>query len=742
MIPARFSFTFIFLMIVFLNQRSMAQNTIVIEDNSAIQNCIQIENEAAKPSAEILKKYLDQSFLNPFLVETESLNSNATIHLSITNPKNKKEENSFTIKSDNKDIFLEASNEKFLRYAVYTLLEQWGFRKFTATAFYYPKLNELTYPKNSVKTYRPSFDYRALYYPDAFDSDFREWHKLDWHPNDFSVWGHSFNTLLPAKDYFKSNPEYFAFSDGERRSESLCMTSDNALALIVKKMGKLIAENPNASFISVSQNDESIYCECDGCKLQNKKHGGPQGSLYYFLNKISRYFPQTKIATLAYQHTFSSPINLKIEPNIYTFLCPIELNRGKAIEKENSNEAFLKTIKEWQKVTANLYLWDYTVQFSNYLSPFPNIHTFSDNYKFFQENNIKGLFVQGYADVPGDFSELRQYLLSKLLWDDNVDINKTTADFLKGFYGSGEPFIAEYLNQLTQNQEQSNRTLDIYSGPIQKRNTLLSAVAMHQYDILIDKAAAAVREDATLSLRVKKLRLALEFVYFEQSKFYGLEKHGMFDLDKDGQKVVKEGLTERVKDFAKTCTELGIYELSEEGISPNTYYENWLAISKSVVHHLGEKLEVKYLSNPSPDYSGKGNYTLVNGIKGHNDHNINWTGWYGNNPEIEIISNGLDFNCLKINFLDNQRNWIFTPKSLKVFGYIENNWVLIKEVKASALVENYEVKSIQIVVSDSKLSGLEKIKIVVENQDDLPSWRYRKNKKPMVMIDEIEFYKN
>ena len=130
----------------------MAQTTIVINDDSAVQNSIQIKDEAAKYSAGILKKYLDKSFSNPFLLETESLNSHATIHLSITNPKNKKEKNSFTIRSDNKDIFLEASNEKFLRYAVYTLLEQWGFRKFTATAFFYPKLTELIYPKNSVKT--------------------------------------------------------------------------------------------------------------------------------------------------------------------------------------------------------------------------------------------------------------------------------------------------------------------------------------------------------------------------------------------------------------------------------------------------------------------------------------------------------------------------------------------------------------------------------------------------------------
>jgi hypothetical protein len=75
-----------------------------------------------------------------------------------------------------------------------------------------------------------------------------------------------------------------------------------------------------------------------------------------------------------------------------------------------------------------LYLWDYTVQYSNYLSPFPNIQTFSDNYKFFKKNNVTGIFAQGYADIPGDFQELRQYL-AKLLWDTTIDIQATTNDF-------------------------------------------------------------------------------------------------------------------------------------------------------------------------------------------------------------------------------------------------------------------------------------------------------------------------
>jgi hypothetical protein len=84
----------------------------------------------------------------------------------------------------------------------------------------------------------------------------------------------------------------------------------------------------------------------------------------------------------------------------------------------------------------------------------PNIQTFSDNYKFFKENNVTGIFAQGYADIPGDFTELRQYLLAKLLWDTTIDIQATTNDFLRGFYGKAA-YISEYLDLLSK----TNRNL-------------------------------------------------------------------------------------------------------------------------------------------------------------------------------------------------------------------------------------------------------------------------------------------
>ena len=80
------------------------------------------------------------------------------------------------------------------------------------------------------------------------------------------------------------------------------------------------------------------------------------------------------------------------------------------------------------------------------------------------------------------------------------------------------------------------------------------------------------------------------------------------------------------------------------------------------------------------------------------------------------------------------------PKQKAGKRYKNKKWNLITEKKFVNLIENYEVKTNEIEVTDKSFSTFEKIKLVVQNQEDLPSWRKRKNKKPMVMIDEIELY--
>nr|WP_315174559.1 DUF4838 domain-containing protein [uncultured Flavobacterium sp.] len=721
----------------------MAQSNTIQITNQQKKIAITYSSAETKIAAEILYSYVEKSFPNTFEIKTAETSDNDTqITLEIQKKNKELKDQEFILTSNQRSISLIATNLKSLKYAVYTLLEQWEFRKFSSTVTYIPKPISFTFPQNFYQKYTPSFEYRYLLYPDSYDATFREWHKLDWHEDDFGLWGHTFDRLAPPKDFFKKDPKLFALYEGKRRAESLCMTNDTVVKLVSDYLKKEIAQKPNARFFSISQNDDVIYCECAQCRELNKNHGGPQGSLYTFLNKIAKQFPKTQISTLAYLHTYNPPTNLTIGPNITTLFCPIEMDRGLPISSENSNKSIANTLNRWGKSNKNVLVWDYTVQFSNYLSPFPNLFYFEENFTTFKKNKVKGLFVQGYADVPGDFSELRQYLLAKLLWDTTINVQATIADFLRGYYGKAAKSIQDYLNLLSANQKKSKAYLDIYSGPIQNRNTYLTPEAMDQYDQIIEEALNDVADDNVIKSRIEKLRLSLEYAYFEQSKFYGADAHGLFVSDENGKKTVRNGLTERVYQFSQQCNKMGIYELSEGGPSPDTYYEDWLVISKNTTQHLGEKMKINLLTPPANEFSGKGAQGLIDGIKGYKDFNINWIGWYGTNPEIEINLNSITFNTIKITFLEDQRHWIFPPSALTIYGLKNNNWKKITTKNGEHLTENYDITTKTWEISNPNFSNFEKIKIAIKNQDAVPTWRYRKNKKPMVMLDEIEVFFN
>lgn len=641
-------------------------------------------------------------------------------------------EQGFVTESDGHTIRLTARDVRQLRYAVYTLLETFGFRRFTAAVSYVPETPTLTFPAPYHKISVPSFAWRSPLYPDSYDADFRDWHKLDDFETDFGLWGHTFSRLVPAS-HFAAHPQWFALYEGERRPESLCMSNDSVAQVLIANLRVEMEKRLDARFFSVSQNDDVVFCECDKCREANERYGGAQGSLYVFLNRVAAAFPRQRIVTLAYLHTYRPPVGLDLAPNLYTLLCPIALDRGKPYAADGGFTALLAA---WQRANPRLLVWDYTVQFSHYLSPFPNISHLGANYELMARNGVKGVFAQGYDAVPGDFSELRQYLLAKLLWDATLDVKAVTDDFLRGYYGKAASEIRNYLDALDQARETSTATLDIYSGPVQQRHSFLTPEAMDRYDRLLERATAKA-ENKAIRQRVLKLRLALEYAYFEQAKFYGKDRHGMF-VTQNGKTTVRNGLARRVTAFARRSENMGVSELSEGGPSPAGYLATWKEIASHPLDHAGEGAEVVLRTPPAPDFSGKGPAGLTDGMRGHDDFTINWTGWYGNDADFEVTTEGIRFETVAMHFLEDQRHWIFPPKAVEIYGFTDGNWTLLRRETLPELTEERNIVRHRWRFSDPRLASYPKLRIVLRNHPELPEWRRRKHRSPMLMTDEIE----
>lgn len=100
-------------------------------------------------------------------------------------------------------------------------------------------------------------------------------------------------------------------------------------------------------------------------------------------------------------------------------------------------------------------MWDYVIQFSNLMAPYPNLRTLQPNMQYFVRNGVTAQFQQGNISKGGEFCELRPYLVARLLWNPDVDIRAELADFLSGYYEEAGPHIAAYIDLMHDELEKS-----------------------------------------------------------------------------------------------------------------------------------------------------------------------------------------------------------------------------------------------------------------------------------------------
>ena len=254
-----------------------------------------------------------------------------------------------------------------------------------------------------------------------------------------------------------------------------CLTDETIYNTVLKNVRAVLAQYPTAKILSVSQNDTHSYCKCENCEAITKEEGSPSGTLLRFVNRIANDiaadYPDVTIDTLAYQYTQTPPKITKPAPNVCIRLCTITCHFNHPLTKSGCKtcESFCKALEGWGAICDNIYIWDYTTNYSYYLATFPNLHVLRDNMRFFAQNNVKGVYEQGNASGPsGEFGELRAYLIGKLLMDPYMTKSEYYAhmdDFLAAYYGEGWTYIRQYIDTFSQYANISANGMGIYSYP-------------------------------------------------------------------------------------------------------------------------------------------------------------------------------------------------------------------------------------------------------------------------------------
>jgi formylglycine-generating enzyme required for sulfatase activity len=446
------------------------------------------------------------------------------------------------------NLFLRGGKTRGIINAVYALLEEdlgcrWYARN-TATIPHQPELRFRPVPR----TFTPLFsERRDPYYSDCLDADwslrnrtYSLWVEVPvaWGGNPRVLGGpgrlcHTFNQLMPREEFFESHPEYFSEQGGERNSRQLCMTNPDVKRIVIERIMNDLRETPEARVADFSPNDGGTVCECGPCKKINEAEGTNMGALLIFVNTIAdavkEQYPDVKITTLAYMDTFVPPRTIKPRDNVLFWLAADSHNWRTPLLWVWETPRFQAALRAWRAIDAKLVIWEYPIDYFDWLSPMPNMPVVTENMRFYAKHGVKGMFIQG-TDNPSygvDRSFMRAWVWSKQLWDPSLDTRALIRDFNYGYYGRAAKPLQDYddmLWELWENHHEQFRTTpgwDLQGDALAK---LLDEAFVESGLSLIEQAETLAGENQELFDRVQLAKLPL--LYLKVRKGPGADAAG------------------------------------------------------------------------------------------------------------------------------------------------------------------------------------------------------------------------
>lgn len=386
----------------------------------------------------------------------------------------------FRLYSDGNYFVIAGADSRGTLYGVYTFLEEYlGVRWFTPTLEVVPENEDVIIDASIDRTVEPSFSVRRNDCAGTNDAH-RARTKMNvsfWQPATayggaltYVVWDASLPSLVPDS-LFAEHPEYFALQeDGTRSTDHVCLSHPDVLAITIESVrAKIEANTTGAKYVHIGQKDNQNYCHCDNCEALYERYGSICAPTLIFTNNLAdaldEDYPDFMFTFFAYLETERPPedLSLKCNANVAPVLCglhsacrshPLTECGNEDVQNETLLTAYgehepriAEDFLNWTKVAETTYIYDYTINFLNVAQFFSNFGTMQSTMKYMHDIGITGYIYNCGDGHWAAFNELRNYLLTKLQWDVDCDVEYHMMDFLNAYYGEdAAPYIKEILD--------------------------------------------------------------------------------------------------------------------------------------------------------------------------------------------------------------------------------------------------------------------------------------------------------
>ena len=707
-----------------------AQMTLVKKGKAKTHIVLAEDNAINREAADMLSRFVNKISGTTLPVTTTGSAKGAIV---IGGSTAQPAEDGFCIECKDGGMSITSGGGKGAVYGVVTLLERYmGVNYYAYQTYSLTPSENIELPQIHLSD-KPAFRFRQTHSYGCQDPDFERWFRLENSHEEFAgnLWVHTFNQILPAAVYGERHPEYYSYINGKRRPGShsqWCLTNPEVFELAAQKIDSIFKANPGMKMISVSQNDgNNTQCHCEACAKVDEYEGAPSGNLIRFVNKLAERFPDKQFSTLAYLYSMHPPKHTKPLPNVNIMLCDIDCKREVPLTDNESGRDFMRALEGWSKISNNIFVWDYGINFDNMVSPFPNFHIIQKNMQLFKKNHATMIFEQinGGNQRGTDFGEMRAYMMAKLMWNPYQDADSLMKSFMTGYYGAAAPYIYKYQTLITGALLSSHTPLWIYDSPISHKNGMLNDNLMKMYAEIFDKAEAAVATDSTLLAHVQTARLPLRYSELEIAR------------TKSGQDAAE--ISSKLETFGKQCQKYGITSLNERNNRADDYcklYKKRFLPRTNTNKAAGAK--VIWNSEPNPAYRPIADKALTDGLYGGTSYVESWVGWEGRNADFILdMGEAKTFSTITSDFLQQLGAWVLLPKSVS-YSYSTDGKSYTDMGRVDfAEDRDVSVKFIPGTVTSATPVTARYIHVKVETIGLCPTWHYGVGYPAWFFMDEV-----
>lgn len=642
-------------------------------------------------------------------------------------------EDGFRLATQEGILRISSGGDKGAIYGVVTLLDDYlGVEYYTAHTYTLEKKPTIEIPELD-RAENPSFRYRQTQsYAIQEDPIYKMWFRLE-EPNEVfanNLWVHTFDKILPSAEFGESHPEYYSYINGERRpgaASQWCLTNPEVFEIVAHRVDSIFRANPDKKMISISQNDGNFTnCTCPACKALDEQEGGtPSGSLIHFLNKLAARFPDKEFSTLAYLFTMHPPKQVKPLPNVNIMLCDIDCRREVPLTDNASGQDFMRAMEGWSKISDNIFVWDYGINFDCYLSPFPNFPILQKNMQLFKDHHVTMHFSQIAGSKCGTFTEMRAYIVSKLMWNTQQDVDSLMKQFMQGYYGAAAPYLYQYEKLLEGALLGSGQDLWIFDSPVSHKKGMLNAHCLKRYNELFDQAEKAVADSPELLDRVRIERLTLQYSELETAR-----AEGGHDINE---------IKEKLALFRERAAHYQLPTLNERHNSPLAYcdlYEK--RFLPKAEKNYAKNASITWIEAPSDKYLPEAAKTLTDELYGGTSFVESWIGWEGKNGSFILdLGKEVDIRVIESDFLHQLGQWVFLPKKVSYAISSDNQSYQAFGTTDIAEDQSVEVKFFQARSEKQQPVKGRYVKVEIEGVNTCPSWHCGVGHKAWFFMDEI-----